>query len=235
MRAANSATCETGNSAQASATTSACVGCTTTTLYTNSFDSASGLSDWTKGTFVSGGATTSWRGVQACTAHTGANIFRFGGTSCTTDYASNAFTFAQPKGATGIVVPAGATVSRLSFWHRRSFESGFDGGTLAVSVDGGVNYTFVPAAAILSGTAYNGTISASCAPAGSAGASAFTGVSSSFTNTTVNLDAACNAATGLTTGCAGRTVYIGFTSITDCSVTDDGWFLDDVTVTACTI
>ena len=58
------------------------------------------------------------------------------------------------------MVPAGSTVSRLSFWHRRRFESGFDGGTLAVSVDGGVNYTFVPAAAILSGTAYNGTISA---------------------------------------------------------------------------
>jgi hypothetical protein len=28
-------------------------------------------------------------------------------------------------------------------------------------------------------------------------------------------------------------VRIGFTSITDCSVTGDGWFLDDVAVTAC--
>jgi hypothetical protein len=28
-------------------------------------------------------------------------------------------------------------------------------------------------------------------------------------------------------------VRIGFTSITDCSVTGDGWFLDDVSVTAC--
>jgi len=27
---------------------------------------------------------------------------------------------------------------------------------------------------------------------------------------------------------------LGFTSITDCSANDDGWFLDNVTVTACT-
>jgi hypothetical protein len=33
---------------------------------------------------------------------------------------------------------------------------------------------------------------------------------------------------------SGLSVRIGFTSITDCSVTDDGWFLDNVTVTACT-
>jgi hypothetical protein len=50
----------------------------------------------------------------------------------------------------------------------------------------------------------------------------------------VNLDAASNAATGGSGGCAGLSVRIGFTSITDCSVTDDGWFLDNVTVTACT-
>jgi hypothetical protein len=31
----------------------------------------------------------------------------------------------------------------------------------------------------------------------------------------------------------GPAARIGFTSITDCSVTDDGWFLDDVAVTAC--
>jgi trimeric autotransporter adhesin len=231
---ASNGTCDSGNSAQASATTSACTtGCTTHTQYSNAFDTGSGLSDWTKGTFVSGGSTTSWRGIQACTpTHSGSDIFRYGGSSCTAAYANNDFSFAQPKGSTGISIPAGATTSRLSFWHRRSYESGFDGGTLTVSVDG-TNYFFVPASAILSGTTYNGTISADCPPSGAAGASAFTGASSSMTNTTVNLDAACNAATGLTTGCAGHSVYIGFTSITDCSTTSTGWFLDDVTVTAC--
>jgi hypothetical protein len=229
---ASNGTCDSGNSAQASATTSACTGCTTQTVYSHNFDSATGLDGWSVGTFVSGGSTTSWRGVQACTAHSGANIFRYGGTSCTTNYTSNNFNFAQPNGAAGIAVPAGATTTRLSFWHRRSFESGFDGGTLTVSVDG-TNYFFVPATAILSGTTYNGTTSTACPPTGAGGVSVFTGASSSFTNTTVDLDAACNAATGTTTGCAGRSVRIGFTSITDCSVTSTGWFLDDVTVTAC--
>lgn len=65
------------------------------------------------------------------------------------------------------------------------------------------------------------------------GIDVFTGVATSFANTTVDLDAACNAATGGSTGCAGLSVRVGFTSITDCSTTDDGWFLDDVTVTAC--
>jgi trimeric autotransporter adhesin len=234
VRAANSATCESGNSAQASATTAACTGCTTTTLYTNGFETGTGLADWTKGTFVSGGSTANWRGIQTCTAQTGSRIFRYGGSaSCTAAYTSNDFTFAQPNGAAGIAVPAGSTTTRLTFGHRWGFESGFDGGTLTVSVDG-TNYFFVPASAILSGSSYNGTISNACPPAGAAGASAFTGSQSTFVNTTVNLDAACNVATGTSTGCAGRSVRVGFTSITDCSVTSTGWFLDNVTVTACT-
>ncbi|HEX4495184.1 MAG TPA: hypothetical protein VIE43_05905, partial [Thermoanaerobaculia bacterium] len=229
---ASNGTCASGNSAQGTGTTSACsTGCTTHTQYSNTFDTGTGLSDWTKGTFVTGGATTSWRGIQACTpTHSGADIFRYGGTSCTAAYANNDFSFAQPKGATGITIPAGATTNRLSFWHRRSYESGFDGGTLTVSIDG-TNYFFVPATAILSGTSYNGTISTACPPTGAGGASAFTGASTTMTNTTVNLDAACVAAGG--TSCAGHTVWIGFTSITDCSTTSTGWFLDDVTVTSC--
>jgi hypothetical protein len=231
VRATNG-TCESGSSAQASATTSACAGCTTTTLYNGTFEGATGLNGWGTGTFVSGGTTTSWRGVQACTAHGGTNVFRFGGSTCTADYGSSVFAFAQPGGSTGIAVPAGSNTTRLSFWHRRDFETGFDGGTLTVSIDGS-NYEFVPASAILSGTTYNGTVAPDCAPTGSSGASIFTGTSTTFTNTVVNLDAACNILTGTTTGCAGRSVRIGFTSITDCSVTGDGWFLDDVAVTAC--
>jgi hypothetical protein len=34
-------------------------------------------------------------------------------------------------------------------------------------------------------------------------------------------------------GCAGQAVRIGFTAITDCAGMNDGWFLDDVAVTAC--
>jgi BNR repeat-like domain len=224
--------CESANSSQATATTLICT-CTTKTLYSNNFDTATGLAGWSTGTFVSGGSTVDWRGVQVCTANSSPNIFRFGGTTCTTDYGSNRFTFAQPNGAGGIAVPAGATTTRLTFAHRRRFETGFDGGTIAVSVNG-TNYSFVPATAILSGASYNGTTSTSCPPAGAGGIPVFTGAQTTFVTTTVNLDAACNLATGGTGGCAGQSVRIGFTSITDCSVTDDGWFLDDVTVTACT-
>ena len=230
---ASNGTCDSGNSAQASATTSVCTGCTTRTLYSNTFETGTGLSDWSVGTFVSGGSTADWRGIQACTAHGGTKIFRFGGSSCTTNYASNDFAFAQPGGAAGIAIPAGSNTARLSFWHRRGFESGFDGGSVTVSVNG-TNYFYVPSTAILSGTTYNGTTSTACPPTGAGGVSVFTGSASSFVNTTIDLDAACNAATGGTGGCAGQSVRIGFTTITDCSVTSTGWFLDDVTVTACT-
>ncbi|HSG40089.1 MAG TPA: hypothetical protein VLE27_10665, partial [Thermoanaerobaculia bacterium] len=233
VRAANSPSCESGNSTQASATTGVCAACTpNTSLYTNGFETGTGLSNWSKGSFLSGGSTTSWRGIQTCTARAGSKVFRYGGSTCTANYGSGDFTYAQPNGTGGITVPAGSTTTRLSFWHRRAFETGYDGGTLTVSVDG-TNYFFVPASAIVSGATYNGTAAADCAPTGAAGASIFTGTASSFVNTVVDLDAACNAATGTTGGCAGRSVRIGFTSITDCSVTGDGWFLDDVNVTAC--
>ncbi|HEY2290629.1 MAG TPA: fibronectin type III domain-containing protein [Thermoanaerobaculia bacterium] len=228
---ASNGTCDSGNSAQGSGTTSVCTGCTTHTQYSNTFDTTSGLSGWTTGVFNSGGSAVDWRGVQACTpTHSGGNIFRFGGSTCTSAYGNNRFAFAQPNGTTGINIPAGATTNRLTFWHRRSYESGFDGGTLTISVDG-TNYEFVPASAIISGTTYNGTISNACPPAGAGGASAFTGASSSMTSTTVNLDTACTAL-GLA-NCAGHNVFIGFTAITDCSTTSTGWFLDDVTVTSC--
>jgi trimeric autotransporter adhesin len=232
IRAATSSTCESINSAQIAVPVATC-DCAPHTLYSNTFDSATGLSDWTVGTFATGGSTASWRGVKACApTHSGTKIFHYGGAACTGAYGNNEFNYAQPKGATGLVVPTGAVSNRLSFWHRRQFESGFDGAMLTISVDG-TNYFFVPATAIVSGTSYNGTLSASCPPAGMAGAAVFTGASTIMTNTLVDLDAACNAATGTTTGCGGRTIHIGFTSITDCSTTGTGWFLDDVTVTSC--
>jgi trimeric autotransporter adhesin len=224
--------CESASSAQVPASTASCA-CTTHTLYSNTFDTATGLSDWTLGTYATGGSTASWRGVQACApTHSGANIFRYGGTTCTAAYGLSEFGYAQPRGATGITVPTGATGNRLSFWHRRGFESGYDGGTLTLSLNGTTFY-YIPATAILSGSTYNGTIGTACPPPSTAGVAVFTGASATMTNTTVDLDAACNAVPGNTTGCAGRTIHIGFTSITDCSLTSTGWFLDDVSVTGC--
>jgi hypothetical protein len=222
VRAVN--VCESGNSNQASATTSACTGCTTSTLYTNNFQSGSGLVGWTRGSFGGSGSVTSWRGRRTCS---GAGIFRYGGNSCTANYFSNNFNFARPP---AVAVPAGSSQTTLTFQHRRQFETGFDGGTLAVSTDGS-NYTLVPASAI-TGTTYNGTVAPDCAPAGSAGTSIFTGTQTGFTTTTVNLESVCNLIGG--GGCAGQSLFIAFTAITDCSVVQDGWFLDNVSITSCT-
>ncbi|MGD2116382.1 MAG: hypothetical protein PVG07_15110, partial [Acidobacteriota bacterium] len=205
--------------------------CTTQTLYANDFDSTSGLSDWTRGTF-DGSSTDNWRGVQSCTAASSPNIFRFGGNRCTRNYSSNRFIFAQPNGATGIAVPTGSSDARLSFAHRRQFETNYDGGLLALSFDGS-SYTVIPASAIIGGAGYNGTVNAACEPAGSAGLPIFTGTQSAFVPTEIDLDAACDLITGGSGGCGGRTLYIAFTGVTDCTATGDGWFLDDVTVSAC--
>jgi hypothetical protein len=233
VRAASSDTCESASSLQAVAATTPCPPCATQTLYTNGFETGTGLADWAVGTF-DGGSAADWRGIQTCTAAAGSKIFRFGGTTCSADYSDNdgegSFTFAQPGGASGLAIPAGATDTRLSFQHRRNFELDYDGGTLAVSLDGD-EYFLVPSSAILSGPTYDSTIEPFCAPAGAAGIPVFTGTAS-FGQSLVDLDAACDSAGG-TDGCAGQSLRIGFTSITDCNTTGDGWFLDNVEVTSC--
>lgn len=222
--------CLSDDSNEASVATTPCPPCTPQTLYSNDFETGSGLADWSVGTFGGTSATADWRGIQTCAAESGSQVFRFGGVACTDDYADGDFTFAQPGGSAGIAVPDGAIDTRLSFWHRRDFETGYDGGTLMVSVNG-TDYFVVPATAIRAGTPYNGSTGATCPPPSGAGVPVFTGLATSFTQTVVDLDAACHVAAG--TSCAGRSVRVGFTSITDCIATGDGWFLDDVEVTTC--
>ena len=191
------------------------------TLYSHDFETGVGLSDWVAGTFNTG-SSADWRGIRACTANSGSNVFRFGGNVCNTNYGDDVFAFAQPDGADGVAVPAGSTTVRLSFWHRWSFETGWDGAMLAVSLDGST-YTLVAAASILTNS-YNGSTG------NGAGNPAWTGDQAAFVQTTVNLDAACVAA-GAVGGCAGQDVRIAFTGYSDVNTTDDGWYLDDVVVT----
>ena len=207
--------------------------CTAKTLFQDGFESAKGLAGWRRGSFVPKSSAGDWRGVQACPAQEGGKVFRFGGgTGCQSDYGHNRFAYAQPGGAAGIAVPAGASKVQLSFWHRHRFKSGSDGGTLAVSLDG-VKYQLLPDGAVVSGAGFNGTAGGGCAPSGAPGARIFTGVRSSFVSTVIDLDAVCNLITGTGGGCAGRAVRIAFAAITDCQQSDDGWSLDNVTVTAC--
>jgi len=88
-----------------------------------------------------------------------------------------------------------------------------------VSLDGST-FTVVTAAPILSGT-YNGTV---------ATRASWTDEQSTFVNTIVDLDAACDLIAGNSGGCAGKTVYIGFTAYTGANQNDYGWFIDDVHV-----
>lgn len=206
--------------------------CTTKTLFQDGFETAKGLAGWARGSFLPQSSALDWRGVQACPAKAGGKVFRFGGgAGCQSDYGNNRFVYTQPGGAAGIAVPAGASKVRLSFWHRHRFAAA-DGGTVAVSLDG-ARYQLLPNGAILSGAGFNGTAGGGCTPAGAQGARIFTGVRSSFVNTVIDLDAACNLITGTTNGCAGRSVRIAFAAVTDCQKTDDGWSLDEMAVTAC--
>ncbi|HEX6904827.1 MAG TPA: sialidase family protein [Thermoanaerobaculia bacterium] len=128
------------------------------------------------------------------------------------------FTDSVGKGVASLAVPAGATETRLSFWHRRRFAGGEGGGTLKLSVDGGAPVT-VPASAILSGV-------------GIGDDALFKGIDRQPVNTVVDLDAVCDLATGSAGGCAGRSLRLVFSAGDDVS-REDVWFLDEVAVTAC--
>lgn len=205
--------CASADSAEASASTQHC---DLLTLYTNDFESGSGLSGWTVGS-LDGGGTGDWRGVQTCApAHSGSRIFRFGGMACDEDYVDDQSAYARPS--LPITVPAGVSRVRLSFWHRWMFEFGYDGGRVLLAVDGGA-FDFVPSDT-LSGTAYTDGFQ-------------FTGTQDDLVNTVVDLDAACNAVLGGSGGCAGHSIAFGFNASSDVVGDGLGWFLDDVTVTAC--
>ena len=185
---ASNGTCDSGNSAQVTATTSACGTCTTHTLYSNTSDTA-------HRPFRLDSRRVRHRRLDGELArHPGLHadpqrrdIFRYGGTTCTADYGHNDFSFAQPKGATGIAIPATATTNRLSFWHRRSFESGFDGGTLTVSLNG-TTYYYVPPPRSSPAPPTTARSAPPARPSGAAGVAVFTGASTTMTNTTVDLD-----------------------------------------------
>ena len=204
----------------------------TTSLFSDGFESGSGLNGWVAGWF-SGTNADDWRGIQACApAHGGSNIFRFGGSSCAANYGAGDNSFVAPGGTSGITIPADATSVRLSFWHRRAFESSYDGALMRISPDS-LTYYYLPASApgVWLAGPYNGTV---YYPAGQTSTTrgAWTGTDSTFTNTVMDLDAACNYAFGGTSGAAGRTLWIAFGGFTDSATTALGWFVDDVSITA---
>ena len=193
-----------------------------TTLYSQNFDALANGNNagWTYRFYT--GSSADWRGVRTCTAHSGTGIFRYGAAACANNYANNRHAYAFPP---ALSIAVGSQTTQLSFWHRWQFQTNTDGAYMRISLDGS-NFFVVPSAAILSGT-YNGTFSTYSGWTGTS-----TGYPNSFTSSVVDLDAACNAVTGGSGGCSGRTVYIGFVVYASAATNLDGWFLDDVTVTA---
>ncbi|MCL4838964.1 MAG: S8 family serine peptidase, partial [Thermoanaerobaculia bacterium] len=207
-------------------------------LFQDTFETGSGLNGWGVGVFSPDTTGTNCRGIQACTAYSGTRIFRFGGEGCTDDYSRNAncqFTPGAPAGADGLSIPSSATNTRLTFRHKRQFAAG-DGAMLRISSDNATFY-YIPASApgVWLQGGYNGTITYGTGTRDVwNGTSASYPASSSFVMTEVDLDATCNYAFGGTSGCAGRTIWIGLGAFTDngSNTRADGWFLDDVLVTA---
>jgi uncharacterized repeat protein (TIGR01451 family) len=104
----------------------------------------------------------------------------------------------------------------LRFWHRHNLETGFDGGVIEISADGGGSWADLGPAIVQNG--YTHTISVNFGnPIG--GRQAFSGNSGSFKETIVDLS-----------GYAGQTVVIRFRLGTDNSVSADGWYVDDVLI-----
>ena len=121
-----------------------------------------------------------------------------------------------------IVIPAG-NGSELSFRQTRNFESGFDGGILEISTDGGTNYSNVTSVGgVFSANGYNTTISSGfSSPIG--GQSAWSGAQATYVTSTLSLPAAFN----------GQTVRFRWRAAWDSSAVNanPNWRIDTITMT----
>ncbi|HQZ94940.1 MAG TPA: carboxypeptidase regulatory-like domain-containing protein [Pyrinomonadaceae bacterium] len=114
-----------------------------------------------------------------------------------------------------------AAGSQLSFRHAWTLESGFDGGVLEISINGGAFADILAAGGSFVAGGYTGPISASFASP-IAGRQAWTGTQAAFVTTTVNLPAAA----------AGQPIRLRFRMASDSSVSGTGWRVDTVTVSS---
>jgi hypothetical protein len=102
----------------------------------------------------------------------------------------------------------------LQFTHRYATETGYDGGVVEVSTNGGT--TWEDLGSRMTENGYNGSISTSYSnPIG--GRQAFTGSSSGYVQTVVDM-----------ADFTGQEVLVRFRLGTDSSVSGDGWYVDDV-------
>jgi len=101
----------------------------------------------------------------------------------------------------------------MSFWHRFDAESGWDGGVVEISTNGGTTWTDL--GPYMSGLTYTGVLGTGNPIAGRA---AFTGNSGgSFAQTRINLNSF-----------AGQTIKVRFRFASDNSLSNVGWYVDDI-------
>ena len=125
---------------------------------------------------------------------------------------------------TAISIPVGSTNAELTFWHTYDMENTFDGGVLETSTNGGTSWQ--DAGALITQGGYDTTISTLYeSPIG--GRMAWTNQQLTWEQVRVNL----------TSFIGQSNLKIRFRQANDNSVSDVGWWVDDVVVTtsgACT-
>ena len=171
----------------------------TTTLFED--DMESGSAGWT----VSHGSGTYDWALGTSSPHAGSYAF-FGSepAEATDQYLSLAAPVAVSTGTT------------LRFWHSYDMESTYDGGVVEVSTNGGTTWSDLGGQITQNG--YDDAISSSYGSA-IGGRQAFTGNSSGYVETVVDLDSQ-----------AGQSALLRLRLASDSSVGGNGWFVDDVTV-----
>jgi PKD repeat protein len=110
-----------------------------------------------------------------------------------------------------------ASGSTLTFWHRYQFESSYDGAVLEISADGS---TWTDLGPYISAHGYNGTISTCCGNP-LAGRQAWVGGQTTWTEVEVDLSAF-----------VGENVRIRWRMGSDYTTGNEGWFIDDVLISA---
>jgi len=111
--------------------------------------------------------------------------------------------------------------SRLSFRHSYNVETNFDGGVLEIAIGGGAFQDIVTAGGSFVSNGYNGTISTSFnSPI--AGRQAWTGNSSGYVTTTVNMPASAS----------GQNIRLRWRMATDTSVSGVGWAVDTISLSS---
>ncbi|MFV2072114.1 MAG: S8 family serine peptidase, partial [Thermoanaerobaculales bacterium] len=139
---------------------------------------------------------------------------------------SNSFTATDVAAVTdkSLQTPAKAvtTTSQLTFWHRYQFEegsgtTGYDGGVIEISTDGGGSWTDLGPDITAGG--YTHTISSTYSnPLG--GRQAWSGNQTTFTQVTVDLSSY-----------VGQSVNVRWRMGCDSSVGDGPWYIDDIQIT----